>query len=78
MQAGDFNGDGIDELIAGGVDSFIIFKDCKSMGKNNTIYYFETIGDYKKANDMEEVKEIIKESFRNMVKLLQIRKPQLN
>ena len=45
---------------------------------NNVIYYFETIGDYTKAQQLIEIKEIIKGSFRNMVKLLKINKPQFN
>jgi hypothetical protein len=45
---------------------------------NNVIYYFETIGDYQKASKISEVKQIIKDSFRNMVKLLKINKSQVN
>jgi hypothetical protein len=39
---------------------------------NNAIYYFETIGDYQKAENLLEIKLIIQDSFRNMVKLLQV------
>jgi len=45
---------------------------------NNAIYYFETIGDSAKANDMIEIKQIIQNNFRNMVILLKINKPQFN
>lgn len=45
---------------------------------NSMIYYFETIGDYKEANDLTEVKEKIKKSFRAMVNILRVSKPQLN
>lgn len=45
---------------------------------NNAIYYFETIGDYQKAQNLIEIKEMIKGSFRNMLKLLKINKPQFN
>ena len=45
---------------------------------NSMINYFDTIGDYKEANDLTEVKEKIKKSFRAMVNILRVTKPQLN
>ncbi len=45
---------------------------------NDMNYYFETIGDYKKAQVAIQLKEAKKNSFRNMIKLLIINKPQYN
>ena len=45
---------------------------------NNMNYYFETIGDYSKAEDAVRVKKTIQNSFRNMITLLKINKPQFN
>ena len=45
---------------------------------NNMNYYFETIGDYQKAQDATRIKRTIQNSFRNMITLLKINKPQFN
>jgi len=60
------------------VSSMAFFTRVKIDGLNNMLYYFETIGDYTKAEDVYEIKEILKDSFRNMIKLLKINNYQLN
>ena len=44
----------------------------------NMNYYFETIGDFEKAEEALHMKETIQHNFRNMIKLVNISKPQFN
>ncbi len=44
----------------------------------NMNYYFETVGEYQMAEEALYMKGNIQNNFRNMVKLLQISKPQFN